>query len=346
MVMLPDDPVEAYVGYQFFIRPLVRRLAGAPVVNSEQVNCLAGADLPGGLDVVQVRFGTIREQQGERVVVPLGNPSHPRLADLVGADAMIVLDESPRRFSWAIGWAAAAGRLRCPARPGIAAAGGRGVPGAARLAGHLALSGGGPASDQPPRGGGVGGTAGSQLPVDARVGRHDAAGGDQPGTGIPRLAALTEKQAKLNKVLPFGLAHDPYWPKVTRLAEQSRLIGQVSVSNISEGSARSASVGYWIDQRYAGRGIVPTAVALACDYCWQVMKLHRIEICIRPENERSLRVVQKLGFREEGMRPRYLHINGDWRDHRVFALNAEEVPEGAVPLPGRSVLMARRPGAP
>ncbi|MGB3954457.1 MAG: gephyrin-like molybdotransferase Glp [Brooklawnia sp.] len=93
MVMLPDDPVEAYVGYQFFIRPLVRRLAGAPVVNSEQVNCLAGADLPGGLDVVQVRFGTIREQQGERVVVPLGNPSHPRLADLVGADAMIVLDE-------------------------------------------------------------------------------------------------------------------------------------------------------------------------------------------------------------------------------------------------------------
>lgn len=155
---------------------------------------------------------------------------------------------------------------------------------------------------------------------------------------FPGWLRWTEKQAKLNKVLPFGLAHDPYWPKVTRLAEQSRLIGQVSVSKISEGSARSASVGYWIDQRYAGRGIVPTAVALACDYCWQVMKLHRIEICIRPENERSLRVVQKLGFREEGMRPRYLHINGDWRDHRVFALNAEEVPEGLLCryLAGRS----------
>ena len=58
------------------------------------------------------------------------------------------------------------------------------------------------------------------------------------------------------------------------------------------------------------------------------MGLHRIEIAIRPENVRSLRVVAKLGFRPEGLRPRYLHIDGDWRDHLVFALNAEEVPEG------------------
>ncbi len=145
---------------------------------------------------------------------------------------------------------------------------------------------------------------------------------------FPAWLRWIDKQAKQGKVLPFGLAHDPHWQNNPRSADQGRLIGQVSVSNISEGSARSASIGYWIDQRYAGRGIVPTAVALACDYCWQVMKLHRIEICIRPENERSLRVAEKLGFREEGLRPRFLHINGDWRDHRIFALNAEEVPEG------------------
>ena len=66
------------------------------------------------------------------------------------------------------------------------------------------------------------------------------------------------------------------------------------------------------------------------DYCFDVMKLHRIEIAIRPENTKSLRVVAKLGFRPEGLRPRYLHIDGDWRDHLVFALNAEEVPEGLV----------------
>ena len=67
---------------------------------------------------------------------------------------------------------------------------------------------------------------------------------------------------------------------------------------------------------------------LAVDYCFRSMRLHRIEIAIRPENVRSLRVVAKLGFRPEGLRPRYLHIDGDWRDHLVFALNAEEVPEG------------------
>ena len=69
-------------------------------------------------------------------------------------------------------------------------------------------------------------------------------------------------------------------------------------------------------------------MALAADHCWFALGLHRIEIAIRPENTASLRVVDKLGFRFEGERPRYLHIDGDWRDHRVFALNAEEVPGG------------------
>lgn len=89
-----------------------------------------------------------------------------------------------------------------------------------------------------------------------------------------------------------------------------------------------ASIGYWVDQRWAGRGIIPVAVALAADYCFDDLGLHRLEIAIRPENERSLRVVEKLGFRAEGVRPRFLHIDGDWRDHLIFALNAEEVPGG------------------
>jgi ribosomal-protein-alanine N-acetyltransferase len=73
---------------------------------------------------------------------------------------------------------------------------------------------------------------------------------------------------------------------------------------------------------------MPTAVALSVDYCFGVLGLHRIEVCIRPENGPSRRVVEKLGFRSEGMRPRYLHIDGDWRDHLVYALTAEEAPEG------------------
>ena len=58
------------------------------------------------------------------------------------------------------------------------------------------------------------------------------------------------------------------------------------------------------------------------------MGLHRLEINVRPENTASLRVVDKLGFRDEGVRRRFLHIAGDWRDHRTFALTAEEVPDG------------------
>ena len=56
--------------------------------------------------------------------------------------------------------------------------------------------------------------------------------------------------------------------------------------------------------------------------------LHRIEVCIRPENSNSLRVVEKLGIREVGYAPRFLHIDGDWRDHRIYAVTKEEVPDG------------------
>ena len=71
-----------------------------------------------------------------------------------------------------------------------------------------------------------------------------------------------------------------------------------------------AHIGYWVDREVAGRGIIPTAVALACDHCWFGLGLHRVEINIRPENVASCRVVEKLGFRVEGLRPRYLHIDG------------------------------------
>ena len=112
------------------------------------------------------------------------------------------------------------------------------------------------------------------------------------------------------------------------ISYQGRLVGQVTVGGITWGSLRGAYIGYWIDREVAGRGIVPTAVALACDYAFDVLRLHRIEVNIRPENAASLRVAEKLGLRREGERPRYLHINGEWRDHVTFVVNAGEVPEG------------------
>ena len=108
------------------------------------------------------------------------------------------------------------------------------------------------------------------------------------------------------------------------------LVGQVTVGGIARGSLLSGYIGYWIDSRVAGRGITPTAVAMATDHCFDALGLHRVEINIRPENTASLRVVDKLGFRPEGERERYLHIDGAWRDHLTFALCRDDVPGGVL----------------
>jgi [ribosomal protein S5]-alanine N-acetyltransferase len=124
------------------------------------------------------------------------------------------------------------------------------------------------------------------------------------------------RQARDRRALPFAVTVD------------GAFAGQVTVTNIVGGSARWAQIGYWVDRRYAGQNVIPTAVALVVDYCLFELKLHRIEVAIRPENTASLRVVDKLGFTEIGYATGYLHIDGDWRDHRLFALTAEECAGG------------------
>jgi len=114
------------------------------------------------------------------------------------------------------------------------------------------------------------------------------------------------------------------------IEHEGQLAGQLNVSSIAYGSLSSATIGYWVSERFAGKGVTPTAVALATDHCFFGMGLHRMEICIRPENDPSLRVVEKLGFRYEGLRRRYIHINGDWRDHFCFALTVDDVPQGVL----------------
>ncbi len=136
----------------------------------------------------------------------------------------------------------------------------------------------------------------------------------------PTFSAMVRRlraEARDGRVMPFVVTYD------------DELVGQLTVGGITWGSLRGVHVGYWIDQRVAGRGIMPTAVALATDHCF-AMGLHRVEINIRPENVASRRVVEKLGFRPEGLRPALLHIDGAWRDHLSFALTSDEVPGGLV----------------
>ena len=133
--------------------------------------------------------------------------------------------------------------------------------------------------------------------------------------------ALTRRLARMarsGQALPFAIEVD------------GEFAGQITVNNIVRGSALFASVGYWIGQEYAGRGLVPLAVAMVIDHCFLVEHLHRIEIAIRPENANSLRVVEKLGIPRCGFAPRYLHIDGAWRDHVLFGITVEECPGGLV----------------
>lgn len=125
-------------------------------------------------------------------------------------------------------------------------------------------------------------------------------------------------QAADHVTIPFALEYE------------GRLVGQLTVSGIAYGALSSASVGYWIAKGAAGRGVTTVATALATDHCLLTLGLHRVEICIRPENAKSLRIVEKLGFRYEGLRRRYIHIDGDWRDHVCFAVVREEVPGGVL----------------
>lgn len=136
--------------------------------------------------------------------------------------------------------------------------------------------------------------------------------------GFGSMVRRLRSEARAGRTMPFALEYE------------GRFVGQLTVAGITWGSLCAGNVGYWIDQGHAGRGIMPTAVALATDHCLLGMGLHRVEICIRPENTNSRRVVEKLGFREEGLRPKYLHIDGHWRDHLVYVCTAEDVPRGVM----------------
>lgn len=109
------------------------------------------------------------------------------------------------------------------------------------------------------------------------------------------------------------------------------LVGQMHLFGICRGALLSGSAGYWIGESVAGRGYASCGLAMLIDHAFATARLHRVEVNIRPDNPRSLRVAQKLGLRDEGVRRRYLHIDGAWQDHRTFAITLED-------LAGRSMM--------
>ncbi|VEG74253.1 Putative ribosomal N-acetyltransferase YdaF [Actinomyces slackii] len=155
-----------------------------------------------------------------------------------------------------------------------------------------------------------------RLADDARLSPWEATLPPQAGEGALDFASFVraqERRARLGEAMSFVIEVD------------GALGGQLSVDPIHWGSLRSAQVGYWIGGSLEGCGIARLAVAMALDHLLgPAVGLHRVEINVRPENDRSLALCRALGLREEGLRRRYMHINGVWADHVSFAVVAED----------------------
>jgi [ribosomal protein S5]-alanine N-acetyltransferase len=102
------------------------------------------------------------------------------------------------------------------------------------------------------------------------------------------------------------------------------LAGEINLNNVQRGALQTATIGYWIDERRAGRGYTPEAVVTILRFAFDELRLHRLEICIVPRNTPSRRVVEKLAIRDEGVALRFLEIAGVWEDHVRYAITAEE----------------------
>lgn len=103
-------------------------------------------------------------------------------------------------------------------------------------------------------------------------------------------------------------------------ADPARVIGDLAFSNIVRGAFQSCHLGYKLDSAENGRGLMAEALRRAIRFAFEDLRLHRIEANIMPRNQRSLRLVERLGFVDEGLSRKYLKINGLWEDHRHFVL--------------------------
>jgi ribosomal-protein-alanine N-acetyltransferase len=111
--------------------------------------------------------------------------------------------------------------------------------------------------------------------------------------------------------------------------QSGRLAGGITLGNIRHGVSQSGHIGYWIGERYGGRGLMTDAVKVLARFSFETLRLHRIEAACIPDNARSIRVLEKAGFRREGLLRSYLKINGLWQDHYLYARIADDIPGAA-----------------
>jgi ribosomal-protein-alanine N-acetyltransferase len=126
------------------------------------------------------------------------------------------------------------------------------------------------------------------------------------------LATLRERE----DFVDFGIFLEP----------GGELVGRIQLTGISPLPFANAHLGYFVSERHNGRGFATEAVRQAVDAAFGELALHRVQAAVIPRNVASIRVLEKAGFREEGLALRYLQIAGVWEDHKLYAVTAEEWP--------------------
>lgn len=102
--------------------------------------------------------------------------------------------------------------------------------------------------------------------------------------------------------------------------DSGALVGGITLAHVKRGVTQSCSMGYWAGERFAGKGLMGDAVRAIVPFCFETLGLNRIEAATLPHNERSIRLLKRVGFTEEGYARRFLCIDGAWRDHILFGL--------------------------
>lgn len=114
------------------------------------------------------------------------------------------------------------------------------------------------------------------------------------------------------------------YPFFIRREADDALIGGITLSNIRRGAAQTGTTGYWIGMDYQRCGYMQCALTALTRYAFHELGLHRVEAACMPDNLASINLLRKCGFAEEGFAKSYLRINGQWRDHVLFALTGDK----------------------
>jgi [ribosomal protein S5]-alanine N-acetyltransferase len=108
------------------------------------------------------------------------------------------------------------------------------------------------------------------------------------------------------------------------LRETGELIGDIALTEIQRANLQSCWLGYLLDEQHNGKGYMTEAVRWVVGYAFDELTLHRIEAGVMPKNPASMRVLEKVGFRKEGLARKNVNINGQWEDHWTFAILSGE----------------------